>query len=145
MSSSFLSTNIANEFLPIFYGLFRIFKGFKINIIFDPEKDITSWGSISVNYIANISFEIDDMGNYQYDINHEMKHYGMTPKIEETYKWERQNSHGDMSFKDTFNNNGNIYKWLTKDSLVKETIHEQFRSKSKKISIATGPILRNLI
>jgi len=145
MSTSFLSTNIANEFLPIFYGLFRIFKGFKINITFDPEKDITSWGSISVNYIANISFEIDDMGNYQYNISHEMKHYGMTPKIEETYKWERQNSHGDMSFKDTFNNNGNIYKWLTKDSLVKETIHEQFRSKSKKISIATGPILKNLI
>jgi len=131
-SISVLSPMVANEFLPIFYGLFKIFKGFEMNIVFDPSKDITSWGSISVNYSANVNFKIDNNGNYVYSINHDMRHYGMTPKIEETYRWERNNTHGDMSFNDSFSKVGNIHNWMTNENYVEETIHEQYRNKSKK-------------
>ena len=57
----------------------------------------------------------------------------MTPKIEDTYRWERENSHGDMSFADTFNFNGNINDWETDQDYVEETIHEQYRNKTKKV------------
>jgi len=131
-SNSFLSTNVANEPLAIFFGLFKIFKGFEMTIIFDPNKDIKSWGSISVNYHANITFKIDNNGNYTYTINHGMSHHGMTPKIEEMYRWERENSHGDMSFNDKFIKSGNIKDWITNENYVDETIHEQYRNKTKK-------------
>lgn len=139
-SVSFLSTNVANEFLPIFYGLYKIFRGFKLKVIFDPNKDITSWGSISVNYEAVVEFDVDNFGNYTYNIRHQLKHFGMTPKIESVYKWERENTHGDMSFSDTFSFSGNIKDWETNEDYVEETIHEQYRNKSKKISI---PISNN--
>ena len=142
MSQSFLSTNVANEYLAIFYGLFKIFKGFKIKLIFDPNKDIVSWGSISVNYESLVTFSIDNLGNYEYSISHTLKHYGMTPKVESIYEWERKNSHGDMGFSDTFNLTGNINNWITNENYVEETIHEQYRNKNKKISI---PINQKII
>jgi hypothetical protein len=54
-SNSILSANVANEPLPIFFGLYKIFRGFEMSITFNPDKDIKSWGSISVNYFANIT------------------------------------------------------------------------------------------
>jgi hypothetical protein len=131
-SNTILSANVANEPLAIFFGLFKIFKGFEMTVTFNPNKDIKSWGSISVNYRANITFKIDNDGNYMYEINHGMSHYGMTPKIEEAYRWERENSHGDMSFNDKFIKSGNIKDWITNENYVEETIHEQYRNKTKK-------------
>ena len=142
MSNSFLSTNSANEYLAVFYGLFKIFKGFRMEITFDPEKDIVSWGSISVNYFSKVTFNIDDDGNYEYTINHSLKHFGMTPKIESVYEWERKNTHGDMSFSDSFSVSGNIIKWETDNDYVEDTIHEQYRDKTKKIVVSN---VKNLI
>jgi hypothetical protein len=117
------SKNIGNEFFPIFYGLFKIFGGFDMKIIFDPEKDFESWGTLSTNYSANVIFNINDSGEYNCTINHELKHYGMTPEIEQTYMLEKI-EFGDMSFKDVFILSGNINEWVTNVSLVKKSVHK---------------------
>lgn len=134
-----LSFHVANEFLPVLYGLYKIFGGFEMTVTFNPEKDIISWGSVSTNYMADVKFIINDDGDFKYQLSHEFKHFGLTPKMEEIYKWERDNSHGNMGFTNNFFVPGNIKQWYDKESLVKETIHEQYRNKSKK-HIASIPI-----
>ena len=130
-SQSHLSNSVANEFLPLFYGLYCIFGEYEMEMIFDPSKDYLSWGNIATNYTANVFFKITEDGDYTYNISHELKHVGMTPKTEEVYKWERENTHKNMDFNNNFAKTGNVSNWLTKESMVKETIHDQYRDKSK--------------
>jgi hypothetical protein len=135
-----LSSIIANEYFPIYYGLFKIFKGFKLNLYFDRQKDLDSWGSVACDYNAKATFEIDDLGNYSFTLTHELVHIGMTPKVEEIYVWERTGGIGDKSFKDEFSLKGNIYDWISSEYLVKETIHEVYRNKVKRLPMAEKPI-----
>ena len=119
---------IGNEFFPIFYGLYKIFRGFRIKIIFDPQKDMDSWGTMAVNYKADVDFEVNDDGIFNCSIDHTFKHIGMTSKNEEDYKWERM-SLGDMSFNDNFIISGNINDWLCESSFVGETVHDVYKNK----------------
>ncbi|MBK8659447.1 MAG: B12-binding domain-containing radical SAM protein [Bacteroidetes bacterium] len=130
-ASSFISAHAASDYFAFFYGLFQVFGAFKMTITFDPEKDISSWGSIAVNYRASVTFDINDQGYYHCTIDHQLKHYGINSNTEETYRYERNHLHGDMSFKDVFNTEGNVADWKTEHTMVKETVHEVYRNKSK--------------
>jgi len=120
------SRNIGNEFFPIFYQLYKIFGGFNIKIIFDPEKEFESWGTISDNYWAIATFNINNIGEYNCTIVHEFKHHSMSPDLETAFEIER-NTFGDMSFKNHFNLFGNINDWLSDVALVKPPVSKNFR------------------
>jgi hypothetical protein len=101
---------------------------------------LDSWGSVACDYNGNATFEVDDLGNYSFTLTHKFVHIGMTPKVEEIYTWERTGGIGDKSFKDEFSLNGNIYDWISSEYLVKETIHEVYRNKMKRLPMAEKPI-----
>lgn len=135
------SRNIGNEFFPMFYQLYKIFGGFNIKIIFNPEKEFESWGTLSDNYRAIGTFNINDIGEYNCTIEHEFKHYPMSSDLETIYNTERS-IFGDMSFKNCFNLNGNINNWLSDASLVRPPIVKNVTQTD--VSVVNPPIAQNI-
>jgi len=120
------SKNVANEFFTLIYQLYKIFGVFNIKITFDPEKDFESWGTLSDNYSAITTFNINENGEYYCTIDHEFKHYSMSPELETAYNTER-NKFGDMSFKNYLTLSGNISEWLSDVSLVGMPIDKKIK------------------
>lgn len=135
-SISFFNANTANDYLAFCYGLYEVFGGFKLRVIFNPKKDMMSWGYLACNYKAELNFEVNDKGNYSCSISHRFTHRGQTMDKLKEYVYERGKL-GDMSFKGDFNLRGNLNDWKSADNMVKETIHEVYRIKTRK-KIAAG-------
>ena len=118
---------IANEYLAIIYAMWIYFSKFTFTIKFDPKNDKETFGDWLVHdYTANVFVKVDNQGNYSIDIKHEFKH---THEEEILIK--------DQSFSESFTKRGNINDWISKENQVKETVHEQYRTKKKIIPITS--------
>jgi hypothetical protein len=125
-----LKERIANEYTGIMWLLFKIFNcGFELTIKFDPAVDYKNFGAfIAVNYEAYIKIKVDDAGLYTISVAHELKHETFNGHWAEQFVLERSSS--DMSFSDLHVANGNLSELTTNTSMVKETVHEQYRKKN---------------
>ena len=107
--------------------MWTYFNEFTFHIVFDPIKDKETFGDWLVHdYTANVFVKVDNQGNYSIDIKHEFKH---THEEEILIK--------DQSFSESFTKRGNINDWISKENQVKETVHEQYRTKKKIIPITS--------
>lgn len=131
-----LKSSIANEYPGIMWLLYKIFNcGFELSIKFDPELDYKNFGAfIAVNYEAFIKIKVDDLGNYTISISHELKHETFNKHWAQQFALERDQQ--DRSFSDLHISKGNLKDLLTEHSMVKETIHEQYKNKKKIINIS---------
>ena len=134
-----LSTNLAKEYLPFLYSAFRYFGAYKFSVICDPVKDDKTFGgSIARTYTSQVNFEIDIQGNYTLSISHSLLHETTVEDMKA--KVVRELDYHNLSFdQQTYTDAGNINSWQCTTPRVKETIHEQYRGKTKKVI----PILLN--
>jgi len=65
---------------------------------------------------------------YTISVAHELKHETFNGHWAEQFVLERSSS--DMSFSDLHVANGNLSELTTNTSMVKETVHEQYRKKN---------------
>lgn len=127
-----LENTIANEYLAFCYGLHALFGSFKITLNSDPTTDLDTFGiSLVNNYKSKFVFEVDSEGNFKLELDHNFKHTGLSPDLESIYAVER--SIKDQSFDQKTKLSGNIKDWISSQSQIKETIHEQYRTKTKKV------------
>lgn len=135
-SNSEMSLELANEYFAIIYGFYRIFKEFTLEIVFDPSKDILSWGSIATNYESKMNIEVKSTGEFNFSLFHKFRYKGQTPKYEEVLKWERENTHGNISFEDTVHLEGNLNNVVVDEIITKPTIHEMYRKNDRPVLLA---------
>jgi radical SAM superfamily enzyme YgiQ (UPF0313 family) len=109
-----LYDSIANEYLSIVYALYRYFGAYIFTIKFDIENDKNTFGDWLVNdYTSNFFITISGEGVYMMSLSHTFNHP----------------TDSEFNFKKVFVKNGNINDWVSKTSQVKETVHEQYRTK----------------
>lgn len=139
-SYSAQSLYLSNEYFSVIYGLYRIFNSFELVINFEPEKDIMSWGSIATNYASSMEVRVESDGTFKFNLYHKFKHKGQTPKMEDILKWERDNEHGDLSFQDTIELQGNITSVEVDKVITKPTIHEMYRKKDRPVTLTQSRV-----
>jgi len=122
-------SKIANEYPGLMWLLYKIFNcGFELTIKFDPALDYKNFGAfIAVNYEAHIKIKVTDIGDYIISVAHELKHETFNNHWAEQFALERD--YKDMSFSDLHINKGNLTDLICEKSMVKETIHAQYRKK----------------
>ena len=109
-----LCDSIGNEYLSIMYALYQYFGAYTFTIKFDSEDDKNTFGDWLVNdYTSNLFVIISSEGMYTMSLNHTFNHP----------------TDSEFSFKKVFVKNGNINDWVSKTNQVKETVHEQYRTK----------------
>lgn len=124
--------SIANEFFTICYALYIHFGACVFNLTFRPTDDKNTFGtSLANNYYADIKFNVDNLGNYTLSINHKFQHTGLTNDAEPIYADERKIN--DKGFSMVYQDSGSINNWVSDTIQTKETIHEQYRNKPKKV------------
>jgi hypothetical protein len=111
---------IANEYLAIIYAMWIYFNEFTFTIEFDPNKDKETFGEWLVrdDYTATVFATVSLEGDYTICIKHEFKH-----------SHEREILMKNQSFSESFTKKGNIKDWISTKNQVKETVHEQYRTK----------------
>jgi hypothetical protein len=82
-------------------------------------------------YDSNLTFEIDLSGNYTIRLDHKFVHDTLTPHLQNIYQLEREKN--NYSFDGIFEETGNINNWVEQEIQTKETVHEQYRNKAKKV------------
>lgn len=103
-----LNGTIANEYVAFCYMLSKYFKGIHFEFKCDPDKDLILFGDfLARDYTANVIFDIDENRYYTLTIEHKLENY----------------------FKDKIVKKGHIREWQTMNTIVRETIHEQYRKK----------------
>lgn len=134
-SAGYMANHIANEYPGLMWILYKIFNcGFELTVDFDPALDYKNFGAfIAVNYAAKIKIKVQDNGQYVISVDHELKHETFNSHWEGTFKLERFSF--DKSFSDLHVAHGNLKNLIVEESLVKETIHEQYRKKKNIITI----------
>lgn len=122
--------SIANEYLSIAYGLFKYFKGFEFTVKFGPEIDKPTFGDWLVNdYTGKFTISVNDNGDYTLRLAHKFTH---DREHEKLFK--------DQSFAQTIEVNGNFKDFVSSESRIKETVHEQYRDKKKVITILPADV-----
>lgn len=124
-----LKDNIANEFYAFMYIFWKCFQQGKFEIIFDPTKDIETFGTfLANNYKATVSFSVNINGDYEINGNHTFIHESITgDKIKIISKEKEIRDH---SFVHIFKESGNFKDWIEEKSQIKETVHENYRKKN---------------
>ena len=124
--------SITNEYFALLYVIYTYFGAFKFTFKCNAETDFNTFGDyISRMYDSDLTFEIDSTGNYNIKLTHKFVHDTVTPHLKETYRLEREKT--NYSFDGVFEETGNIKDWISSEIQTKETIHEQYRNKSKKV------------
>ena len=60
--------------------------------------------------------------------------------MEDILKWERDNEHGDLSFQDTIELQGNITSVEVDKVITKPTIHEMYRKKDRPVTLTQSRV-----
>lgn len=108
--------SIVNEYFSIFYALYLYFGKCEFSLLFDPATDLQTFGeSITQRYDASIKFNVDEDGNYTLSVVHRFFDACV------------------QDFNRVYTDAGNIKDWVTRTDQTKETIHEAYKDKSKKI------------
>jgi len=125
--------SIANEYFTIAYALYQYFGKYDFELEYEPIKDKNTFGTSLVNnYTARFKISVDDSGNYSLELTHDFKHESLDPTFIDAYKQEcviKDQSFADFKLVET----GNLNDWISSQIQTKETIHEQYRKKSKKV------------
>ena len=130
-SSDTLQESVANEYMTMIFSLWSAFEACNFEIVFDPELDLSTFGSmLTNNYSAKFSFSIDKNGNYSYTGTHTFLHHALTSDKE--FRFIKETKKENKSFSFDFADAGNISEWKVSESQIDETIHENYRIKQKK-------------
>lgn len=127
------SASIAREYLPIFFLIYQYFGTGTITIKSDPKMDLPMFGDfLTHDYVATAKFMITAAGKYHLEISHSFEHESLQDEKKIIYRKERA-ALGDKTFVDTFKMSGDIKDWISAEKQTGETIHSQYRNKTKKI------------
>src|SRR6185437_11841082 len=126
------SAHIANEYIGLGWLLHNIFKSdFELQLIYDPVVDYKNLGAyIAINYQAKIDISVKRNGDFHLIVDHEFKHETLNTLWKDHIAKEKAAQ--DMSFISKFEHTGNFSNIITDTSMVKDTIHVQYRNKTKK-------------
>jgi len=123
---------IANEYLAIAYAAYLYFGEINLSINFDPAKDLPAFGTWLANdYTASFNISIKADGSYTLTLAHKFNHRALDENKAKVIEWE--NTMYDKSFEETIVKSGNISDWISDQVQIKETVHEKYRNKSKKV------------
>lgn len=110
--------------------MFKYFKGFEFTVKFGPEIDKPTFGDWLVNdYTGKFTISVNDNGDYTLRLAHKFTH---DREHEKLFK--------DQSFAQTIEVNGNFKDFVSSESRIKETVHEQYRDKKKVITILPADV-----
>ena len=127
------ANSIANEYFTIAYSLYQYFGEYSFELIYDPIKDKETFGTSLVNdYTAKFTIAVDANGEYSLELTHTFNHRSLDPTFVDHYNQERSikdQSFGNFSLVET----GNFKDWVSSQIQTKETVHEQYQKKSKKV------------
>jgi len=69
------SSDVANEYFPFLWSIYKAFGAFDLELAFDAEKDNAEFGDvIGCQYNSTLSFAVDDDGKFKYNIIHRFNH-----------------------------------------------------------------------
>ena len=115
-------TSMESEYLAFFYVIYKYFGAFTINLKSDPGSDKAVFGKfIAANYVSEVFFEVNDAGDYTFNINHEFSH-SAPDDVEREEKYKKERAARDMSFSKERSEQGNIQSWMSTVSQVKPSI-----------------------
>jgi len=124
--------SITNEYFTLAYALFLYFGKYSFKMTCSPDIDQSTFGNSLVNnYTSTFNVKVDDQGNYSINISHSLKHEALDKQYHHVYEGELNTK--NLSFVFDFNENGNFNNWISEEKQTKETVHEQYRNKPKKI------------
>jgi radical SAM superfamily enzyme YgiQ (UPF0313 family) len=124
--------SIVNEYMALSYSCWLYYGECKLTVKCDRTLDTENFGDfISREYDSEYIFEVDTVGNYSISLTHKFDHTTNNTTLMPVYERER-NIH-DYTFSNTFVEIGNINDWITLTKQSKETVHEQYRDKQKKV------------
>jgi hypothetical protein len=133
LDDSYFANSIANEYFTIAYSLYQYFGEYSFELTYDPKIDKDTFGTSLVNdYTAKFKISVEANGNYSLELRHEFKHESLDPTFVVHYSQERavkDQSFGNFNLVET----GNFKEWISNQIQIKETVHEQYRKKSKKV------------
>jgi hypothetical protein len=132
LDSTEFKNSLTNEYFTICYALYLHFGAGSFNLTFEQTTDKNTFGiSLVNNYFADIRFNVNDIGDYTFSIIHNFQHNSLTDELEPIYAAERRIN--DKSFHMDYKDSGNIKDWISDTIQTKETIHEAYRTKPKKV------------
>jgi hypothetical protein len=134
-SDNSLAMSVSNEYLGLAWLLFNGLNcKFHLTIKFDPAVDFKNFGAfIAVNYSATVNISVDDVGNFSLSVDHELKHETVNEHWESQFVTERRVK--DHSFNESSTVTGNFKDLITDYSVIGETVHEQYRTKTIPIKL----------
>jgi radical SAM superfamily enzyme YgiQ (UPF0313 family) len=133
LNDSEFSNSIANEYFTIAYSLYQYFGEYEFELVYNPYIDKDTFGiSLVNNYTAKFKISVLANGEYSLELTHSFEHKSLDPTFIDQYRQECEIK--DQSF-GNFNlvENGNFKDWISSQIQTKETVHEQYRKKSKKV------------
>jgi len=133
LDDSNFANSIANEYFTIAYALYQYFGEYEFELNYNPNIDKDTFGISLVNiYTARFKISVSAGGNYSLKLTHDFEHKSLDPTFVDQYNQERSTK--DQSF-GNFNlvETGNFKEWISNQIQIKETVHEQYRKKSKKV------------
>lgn len=118
--------SVANEYIAIFYLIYKCFNRFTFTFKCRPEDDLKNFGDyLANNYTSDVYFDINKNGDYKLIINHKFIHETDEENLKQRYEEEKQRC--DQSFDQYIEKTGHISEWQTEVPVIRETVHERYR------------------
>ncbi len=123
---------IAGEYFTLAYAMYKYFGSFELTVQFDHEKDLSTFGDWLTNdYTANFKIGVKNNGSFKVSLEHTFNHRSLNDLNKNIY--EKESNYNDMSFSEKINISDNFKNWISDLKQTKETVHEQYRNKPKKV------------
>jgi hypothetical protein len=120
--------NMVNQIFSLFRMLWRMRGAFKITIIFDPDKDIHSFGKATAGELtAKYSFSIDKLGNWEADLFTQFDQPKYDPKNEVFPFFQHDYSNFDS-------NGAKRARKLSKNKYGMEALPEEELNRQRKVA-----------
>jgi len=130
LDESIFQNSVTNDYFAFLYALWKYYGACDFTFVCDPIVDKEIFGNfLSSLYTCNLSFKIDADGNYTISIAQSFLHDTTDEQLKPSYKIEKERQ--DMSFNFDYTDSGNIRDWISEVDQTEETIHENYKNKSK--------------
>jgi len=133
LDDSNFANSIANEYFTMAYALYQYFGEYDFELTYNPNIDKDTFGISLVNiYTARFKISVSADGNYSFELSHDFEHASLDPTFLDQYRQEcavKDQSFSNFQISET----GNFKDWISTQIQTKETVHEQYRKKSKKV------------
>jgi len=127
------------DYLGFMYSLYEVYGSLTWTFHCNPEMDTKNFGNfLSRLYWCDLKATIDNDGNYTMIVYQKFEHkdplgedfdrkFSLSGEVDYSAEQNRQ----DMSFEQTTTLTGNVNNWISDKLQIEESVHPQYRRKSK--------------